>query len=168
MMLILYADELYDNYMNNLRINVNKNKNKKNVLCAMKTKMNRISEHLCFVIWTVAKEKATGLSDGSNRIERRKKKRRIPNWINILTNCFRGGNGIHGYIDNCRPNFPLNISGDYIGFSLYFPRGSQICPCNRGPCSFWIKKQMSLICYSTYNCWRYIGIHRRTTLIFSY
>lgn len=30
-MLILYADELYDNYMNNLRINVNKNKNKKNV-----------------------------------------------------------------------------------------------------------------------------------------
>lgn len=31
------------------------------------------------VIRTVAKEKATGLSDGSNRIERRKKKRRIPN-----------------------------------------------------------------------------------------
>lgn len=97
-----------------------------------------------------------------------RKKRRIPNWINILTNCFRGGNSIHGYVDNCRPNFPLNISGDYIGFSLYFPRGSQICPCNRGPCSCWIKKQMSLICYSTYSCWRYIGIHRRTTLIFSY
>ena len=29
MMLILYADELYDNRMNNLRINVNKNENKK-------------------------------------------------------------------------------------------------------------------------------------------
>lgn len=29
MMLILYADELYDNYINNLKINVNKNKNKK-------------------------------------------------------------------------------------------------------------------------------------------
>lgn len=28
MMLILYADELYDNRMNNLRINVNKNENK--------------------------------------------------------------------------------------------------------------------------------------------
>lgn len=28
MMLTLYADELYDNYINNLRINVNKNKKK--------------------------------------------------------------------------------------------------------------------------------------------
>lgn len=31
MMLILYTDELYDYYMNNLRINANKNNNKKNV-----------------------------------------------------------------------------------------------------------------------------------------
>lgn len=28
----------------------------------------------------------------------------------------------YGYTSNCRPNFPLNVSGDYIGLLLYVSR----------------------------------------------
>lgn len=36
----------------------------------------------------------------------------------------------HGYTSNCRPNFPLNVSGDYIGSSLYAANGDVISQWN--------------------------------------
>lgn len=62
----------------------------------------------------------------------------------------QGGNGFgtHGCVDNCRPNFPLNIFEDYIGFSLYLPRERRICSLIGDPCSFSIEENG----YARYAC----------------